>query len=546
MKLRRLFLNFLLIFAILLSNLAPTFAATEHKDGQIRVRWSTTNSYLSPTSYIEHEIIPTETGAFIDGAQFRWTNQYHFDFCWQGSNKLTAAGNRCGYVGFGLGSKNGLNYYGNFDFAIFNSVNVTVMKNQSNVYCNNSGDAGYIDNTQTFYMNCWKGVVIQMGTPYILRVQWDESNTSSDNNWWSATLTNKKTNESITIGKIKAVANAYDEPLSVLETVVFYQGDAVACDQVPIIDLRVAPPKTSNSVSSYLSQWNAPCIRAKALPSKDFAGYYSIKLGGANPESRETGSSSSTGSTSGQTTKVATKPKAPIFSGIKISGNTLNINVNLNSSQPDIVYLVAPKLTGDISQKILADISGDNATWSIKFDPKVLKGNIPISFLSVKGGESSAETKINYLLPASGSKLESISSVPAAPTAISSKVVGENLIVTAKIVSTGKSATSSVSLYSNALNINRAKALKGDLLNNSVVFSIPVTPGTLSKKIDLNLFASNKIGSSKVVTTSYSLPIPKSQSFKTSNQNIETTICVKGPTVRTFASKTCPPGWQTK
>jgi hypothetical protein len=525
---------------------SPVKAASDHQNGQIRVRWDTSNMFLNQNAYIEHEIIPTATSTFIDGKPFRWANQYHFDFCWEGVGKLMNAGTRCGYVGFGLGSKNGANYYGNFDFAIFNSVSFLTSKSEANVFCNNAADGGYVNNTQTYYMGCWKGITVQMGTPYVLRVQWDSSNTSSDNNWWSASLTNKNSDETITIGKIKAFGNSYMDQLNSLETVVFYQGDPAACDDVPIVDLRVLPPKSNSTSSSYLNYWIAKCVKATAIPSKDYTGYFSIRLGGKNPESRESGAKNqATVSPSASNVVVKQKPTAPIFTGIKISGNTLNINVNLSSSEPDTVYLISPKLTGGISQKILAEIKGDVATWAIKIDPKVVKGNVPISFFSVKRGETSAESKINYLIPTVSKTSGSVIKAPSAPTSINSKLVGKELVVTARVVTSGNSATNSAFLFSNTLGIKQNQPVEGNLLNGSVVFSIPVTTANLSKKIDLNLYSENKAGKSDIARSFYLLPVPKSPTY-TNNQNTSTVICTKGQIIRTFASKTCPPGWLAK
>lgn len=538
-KLIRIITTFSLI---LLASIFPSAnAASDHQNGQIRLRWNPSNIYLNQNSYIEHEFTPTQTTSFTDGAAVRWANQYHFDFCWQG-----ITGGRCGYVGFGLHSKNGANYFGNMDFSIYNTVAFQTIKSEANVTCRNDAERGYIGDTQTYQVTCWKGVVIQMGVPYILRVQWDPSNTPNDNNWWSATLINKNTNFSTTIGKIKAIGNLIDEPLLIYETVIYYAGDAVACDKVPIIDLRVFPPRSTTTSSKFLNQWNASCIRAKAFPSKEFPGYYSIRLGGENPEAREPNTSSN--NTAGPTaspTLVKQKPLAPVFSGIKVSNSTLNINVNLNSSEPEIVYLVAPKLTGGLKQKIMGDLNGDVASWAIKFDSKSLTGSIPISFFSVKNGLTSSETKINYQIPGQSNSVQQIISVPAAPTSISSRLVGKELIVTAKVSTIGSAAASSVNLYSQALGISTDKSIKGDLLNNSVVFSIPVSSSDLSKKIDLNLVAINKVGSSRVAKGSYSLPVPKSPTV-TKNDNAETVLCTKGQIIRTFASRSCPPGWENK
>lgn len=539
------------------TSMAPIANAVDHQNGQINLRWTTSNMYLNSNSYLEQEFIPTENGAFIDGAQFKWTNAYHLDFCWQGTGSLTSSGERCGFVGVGLGSKNGSNYFGNFDFAIFNGTDFSINRTESNVYCDKRVESGYIGNSQTWYLPCWKSVILQMGTPYVLRVQWDSSNTTNDNNWWSASLINKKTNETVTIGKIKTVANSYTDPLSSLQTVVFYNGEAKACDAVPVIDLRVAKPKSGSNSANYISQWLAPCVRAFSAASNEFPGYYSIRLGGANPETREPGYVKTPEPTPTPTPKVSASPTpspsktvaklaSPVFSGIKISDNILNINVNLGTTQPDKVYLIAPKLSGNLEEKIFAEILGDTAQWKIKFDPALLKGNIPISFVSEKDGQTSAETKIDYLLPTLSNNQSVPKKTPNQPLNITSRIVGVDLLVTATISTSGVAAATNASLYSKALGISRAKSIKGNLMTNAVIFSIPVNPTILSQKIDLNIFAANQIGDSKVSVSTFSIPVPKSPTYNTKNQKVTTTICSKGNTIRTFVSKSCPPGWKSK
>ena len=534
-------------------------AATEHQNGQINLRWSTTDMYLNANSFIEQEIILTENSAFVDGQAFRWISQHHFGFCWQGIVTLTTTGNRCGYVGIGLGSKSGNNYFGNLDFVLFNGIDVSTLKINPQTTCEKRMEQGYVENTMTYYIVCWHPVAIQLNTPYVMRVQYDPSNNSNSSNWWSATLTNKKTNETITIGRIKTIGNAIQEPMSSLESVYFYTGDAKPCDAVPNMDLRVAPARSNAKTNEFLGFRNSSCVRAIASKSAEFPGYVSVRLGGANPESREPGYLTSnpnptpTPSSTPSSTQPAkpiqiekpSKPASPVFSGIKIANNTLNINVNLNSSKPDMIYLVSPKLTLGESQKILGNIDGDIATWSIKFNPKSNLGTFPLSFISVKDGISSDETKVEYAVPAIETKSSSVTKVPPAPSQIKSKVVGTSLIVSAKVFTSGNAATEKVSLYSSALGIKSSQPVYGDLLKNSVVFSIPINSSVLTKRIDLNLVAANNVGRSPMARSSYSLPVPKSPTVE-SNQNVVTVICVKGPTIRTFASKSCPPGWQTK
>lgn len=539
------------------TSMAPIANAVDHQDGQTRIRWSTGNMFLSPTNYLEQEFIPVENSAFVDGATFRWTNGFHLDFCWQGSSGLTTTGDKCGFVGVGLGSKNGSNYFGNFDFVLFNGVEVSINKVGNNVWCEKFTTGGYVGETQTFHIGCWRSAILQIGTPYVIRIQWDSFNNAGDSNWWSATLTNKKTNETILIGRIKQVANSYSEPLSSVQSTLYYNGNPMPCDKIPTYDLRVLPPKSGVNSSSFINSLTGSCARGYSGVSSEFVNYYSMRLGGTNPETREPGyiktpepTPSATPKVSGSPTpspsKTIVKPAPPVFSGIKISDNILNINVNLGSNQPDKVYLIAPKLSTNLEEKIFAEIVGNTAEWKIKFDPALLKGNIPMVFISEKDGQTSSETKINYLLPTESTNKKTAVKVPAAPVNITSRIVGVDLLVTAKINSTGINAAESVSLFSSALGINRNKSLKGTVLSNSVIFSIPVTTTILSKRIDLNLFATNQVGNSKTSIGSFAISVPKSPAYKSNNQNIVTVICSKGQLVRTFVSKSCPPGWKVK
>ena len=553
MKLR--FFGLTTVLIIMFTFAPPISAATSHQNGETRIRWSTNGMYLSPNSYIEQEFVPMENLAFVDGATFNWTNGFHLDFCWQGTSGLTSSGDKCGFLGVGLGSKNGSNYYGNFDFVLQSGVDYSNLR--PDLKCEKFNQTGFIGNVQSFYINCWKSVVLQMGTSYVVRVQWDSTNTANDNNWWSATLMNKKTNESVLIGKIKQVSNAYSEQLSGLTSTLYYNGEQKPCDSLPVYDLRVTSPNSSNNSGTFINSTIGVCARGFASASKEFQNYFSMRLGGANPETREPGyvktpepTSSATPIVSASPTpspsKTFVKPASPVFSGIKISDNILNINVNIGSTQPDKVYLIAPKLSGNLEEKIFAEIVGDTAQWKIKFDPGLLKGNIPISFISEKDGQTSIETKIDYLLPTISKNQSGPMKTPNQPLNITSRIVGVDLLVTAKISTSGIAAATNASLYSKALGISRAKAIKGNLLTNAVIFSIPVNPTILSQKIDLNIFAANQIGDSKVSVSTFSIPVPKSPTYSTNNQKITTIICSKGSTIRTFVSKSCPPGWKVQ
>lgn len=534
---------FILIIIFTSSAQSPINAASDHQNGQIRVRWSTSEMYLNQNNYIEQEFTPLATTSFKDGESFRWSNQYHFDFCWQGSISLSNVGNRCGYVGFGLGSMNGNNYFGNFDFAIFNAVEFETLKNYGQNICNNSGDAGYVQDTKTYYMNCWRSVVIQMNTTYVLRVQYDQTS-SANENWWSATLRNKSTNETITIGKVKAYGNNIQEPLASLETVIFYQGDAKPCDSVPVMDLKVSPIKGPKKVSNYANFFNLQCVKADVFENSTEAGFYNIRLGGAEPALREPSKSGKSSPSPTSISNINSKPIAPVLKSVNILNNTININVNLGSIDSDLVYLIAPKLTDGIVQKIIGEKSGSMVKWSLKFNPNQIKGSVPLSFFAVRKNVVSDEAKFEYLVP--NSNRNSFAYKPVAPNSVISKVSGSNLIVTAKVITSGNSAVTSVQLTSSTLNIFKPKPALGNLLNNSVIFTLPISSSDLSKKIDLHLTAINPLGSSKTVDSFFAVAVPKSPSNSTGNQNISTVVCAKGNAVRTFAGNACPPGWVGK
>ena len=273
---------------LLLITITPAFAIENHQDGQIRVRWGTENQYLKPGVALSQEFTPTILEGMVDGAPFRWSNQYHWNFCWQGTNSLTYGGMRCGYVGFGLGSKSGNTYFGNFDFALFNGLDFQKVSNDSNLSCRKSNENGIFGETKTYYVNCWYPISIQMNTTYALSVQAANDSSAPGDNWWSATLTNKKTNESVTIGRLKGFGNSFSDQLAMLETVVFYDGDKKACDAVPVMDLMVSPLTASNNVKSkFLNYSTLSCVRAVAYPQQTQNENLMIRLGGSSPLSRD-------------------------------------------------------------------------------------------------------------------------------------------------------------------------------------------------------------------------------------------------------------------
>ena len=274
-----------LLFSILfsLSFQSPIHAA-DHQNAHVTVRWNPASLHLNSNSYFEQEITPLATNSLKDGAQIRWSNQYHIDFCWE-STVSNDSNLRCGYVGFGLHSKSGENYYGNLDFSLFQGVEFR--NTDSQVGCSNNGNAGTVPGFKVYYLGCWRGVTIKMNTKYVLRVQ---QTGNPAENWWSASLINKSTGQVFTVGDIKAVANDVTSPLARFENIIYYTGDQTACDAVPIMDTRLGLPRDlEGHTAGYQSFAKQSCVQASVHTTSDKSNDYVLRFGGSDPSSRDSG-----------------------------------------------------------------------------------------------------------------------------------------------------------------------------------------------------------------------------------------------------------------
>lgn len=278
--------NYSIILLLVLSSFSiqQPLRADDHKNAQIVVKWNPSTLHLNSSSYLEEEITPITTNSLKDGAQARWTNQYHLDFCW-GSTIANDPNMRCGFVGFGLHSKSGDNYFGNLDFVLFQGSEFRNLDSQ--VACRDNGDAGSVPGFTVHYLGCWRGITIKMNTKYAFRVE-QTGNTAE--NWWRASLINKNTGQIFTVGDIKAVANDVSSPLADLHNVVYYSGDPAACDAVPIMDTRFGIPKDGGGhSSSYQAFTKESCVKATLHSTSDKSNDYVLRFGGSDPSSRDSG-----------------------------------------------------------------------------------------------------------------------------------------------------------------------------------------------------------------------------------------------------------------
>lgn len=250
-------------------------------------------------------------------------------------------------------------------------------------------------------------------------------------------------------------------------------------------------------------------------------------------------------------TSASKKPSSPSFSLINVVGNKININVNLgsaSSSRPDQVYLVAPRLGILDSNKLFGDISGSKASWSIDFD-KLLSGTaIPLKVVGVKNGVESDAVEQNFNVPDTA-KLTANKSTPAAPKNIKSRIVGTSSVITAEAtVKVGALATSAY-IFGTSLGVPASQAILGEVIGTKVLFEVPLKASMAGKTFPFTVYLANEAGKSEPVQSKLTVPAaPKIPSgainIPSQTKAPKTIFCIKGSQTRTFAAKSCPPGWK--
>lgn len=240
---------------------------------------------------------------------------------------------------------------------------------------------------------------------------------------------------------------------------------------------------------------------------------------------------------------------APSFSLVSFAGSKVNINVNLGSNnRPDKIYLVSPALGITEAKRVLGKITGSVATWSVSFSSLLSGKSIPLKLVSMKNG---IETNvIEEIFDVPGAVKSAISgSVPVAPKNITTRVIGTSGIVTAAATLKAGALAQDAYLFGNSLGITSAKPIKGEILGTKVIFEIPVDTSMAGKTFPFTVYYENDAGRSAPAAGKISIPaIPKitidAPKFPTSPGATSTVFCLKGSISRTFAAKSCPPGWK--
>jgi hypothetical protein len=253
------------------------------------------------------------------------------------------------------------------------------------------------------------------------------------------------------------------------------------------------------------------------------------------------------------TPKPVTKPATPSFSLINITGNKLNVSVNLGNagaSRPDSVYLVAPKLGILDSNKLFGDVSGSKASWSIDFDKLLSGAAIPLKVVGVKNGVESEPLEQDFNAPAAVEKLLTNKSAPLPPKNVKSRIVGTSAIISAEATVKAGALATQAFVFGPSIGLAKAQAVAGDIVGNKVLLEVPLKTSMAGKKLLVTIYLSNEAGDSKPVQTVLVIPAaPKIPSgtikLPTQTKAPKTVLCLKGSQTRTFAANSCPPGWKS-
>jgi streptogramin lyase len=239
-------------------------------------------------------------------------------------------------------------------------------------------------------------------------------------------------------------------------------------------------------------------------------------------------------------------PITPIFRGFNVTGNTLNLNLNVGTGEnrPDKVYLIAPQLGikfGDSAS--LGKVSGGEATWAIPITGALLGKSLKLQFISNRNGVDSDPLVRSILLPVSGNQKNKNSNVPLAASSPKYNISSTRVIVTAKIQS--KTGANPISGYLIApdIGITAENSILGRITGNLISFTFPLLPATKGQRIKTEIYLVNEIGKSKPLQLTILVPSPKQPTNVIPTQKVETVICKKGIQTRAFAGKKCPPGW---
>ena len=384
---------------------------------------------------------------------------------------------------------------------------------------------------------------------------WDNNGTK----WWNASVIIQSTGKTIQLGSLEnnatnSVMNA-SLNMNAYNQTSFYKAPLPPCREIPNFSITYGSLKNSGfgqpAFSGTRNSTTCPAISNFNLgtPGK-FRLDIGAGAGGSISTNPTAGGSTSTSATNPSATKKVSVNR-PSFSLINVVDNKLNLSVNVGnagSTRPDTVYLVAPKLGILDSNRLFGNISGSKASWSIDFD-KLLSGTtIPLKVVGVKNGVESDPVEQNFNAP-DVTKLITNASVPLAPKNVKSRIVGTSAVITAESTVKANALATSAYVFGDALGVPSSQAILGDVIGTKVLFEVPLKSSMAGKTFSYTVYFQNEVGKSRPVQSKLVIPAaPKipSGTFKIPAQPTapRTIFCVKGSQTRTFAAKSCPPGWK--
>ncbi|NCW93378.1 MAG: hypothetical protein EBW76_08875, partial [Actinobacteria bacterium] len=101
--------------------------------------------------------------------------------------------------------------------------------------------------TDTYYGMCTKTFDLVPGTTYTLK---SNSDINRGSDWWTGSLYNNTTKQTITLGSVKVAGAAFDKPLNSIITDINYWGEQVPCDAVPVLDTAMSAIQIDSNKTS--------------------------------------------------------------------------------------------------------------------------------------------------------------------------------------------------------------------------------------------------------------------------------------------------------
>jgi len=366
--------------------------------------------------------------------------------------------------------------------------------------------------------------------------------------WWAGSVTIQSTGEVIPLGRIEnnpspAVLNA-SQSMTGMNQITFWKETPPSCSSIPKFSTVFGPLLTSTGSAPQVSgtRNSETCPGLSGVDTLSNPVSYRVNIG-TKSGTQDTNSKPITSDSGSESTD------APSFSLVSFAGSKVNINVNLGSTnRPDKIYLVSPALGITEAKRVLGKISGSVATWSVGIGSLLSGESIPLKLVSMKNGIETNVIEEFFSVP-SAVKSAISGSVPVAPKNITTRIIGTSGIVTAVATLKAGALAQDAYLFGSSLGITSAKPIKGEILATKVIFEIPVDTSMAGKTFPFTIYYENDAGKSAPAAGKISVPaIPKitidAPKFPTSPGATNTVFCLKGSISRTFAAKSCPPGWK--